>query len=311
MTVTTLVSLKGAPGVTTLAFLVGATWPDDRRLVVVEADPFGGDLAARFQLSTAWGWSSYVTASRRSEGDVPIEPHLQGLPGGLDVLVLPAGDRRVVDGSSVDALLRSAESSEGSPWDLVVDGGRLTAGAGPGTAGPGVGVWLDRSDRILVVTRRDPPSVLKVREQADALRDRCGDRVGLVVVGRGPHDTAAIAEFTGIPVLGALPDDPAAARMVAGAPGSGRLLSRSLLVASARRLALLATGTSDEGAETPIGGGPPADGTVGTDRGLRGLRGRLGRLGHAGAQSAEDPVADPAGDRPAAETALPSQAAMR
>ncbi len=311
MTVTTLVSVKGAPGVTTLACLVGATWPADRRVVVVEADPFGGDLAARFQLSTAWGWSSYVTALRRSEGDVPIEPHLQGLPGGLDVMVLPAGDRRLVDGSSVDALLRSVDAPEVSPWDLVVDAGRLTAGAGHGTAGSGVGVWLDRSDRILVVTRRDPPSVLKVREQADALRDRCGDRVGLVVVGRGPHDTAAIAEFTGIPVLGAVPDDPAAARMMGGAPGSGRLLSRSLLVASARGLALLATGTSDEAAGAPMDGGPPGGVTVRTDRGLRGRLGLLGRLGRAGASSAQDPAAVPSEDPTAEKSALPSEAALR
>jgi hypothetical protein len=202
----------------------------------------------------------------------------------------------------------------------VIDGGRLTAGTGPV---PGTGVWLDRSDRVLVVARRDPPSVLKVREQADALRHRCGDRVGLVVVGRGPHDTAAIAEFTGIPVLGAVPDDPAAARMVAGAPGSGRLLSRSLLVASARQLALLATatGTSDGAAGTPVGEGPPG-GTARTGRGRtvrsltgRGLGGLLGRLGRAAASSAEDPVADPVagpdGDAPAEPAALPSQAAVR
>ena len=55
MRVVTFVSVKGAPGVTTLACLVAATWPDHRRVAVVEADPFGGDLAARFRLSTALG----------------------------------------------------------------------------------------------------------------------------------------------------------------------------------------------------------------------------------------------------------------
>ena len=93
MRVVTFVSVKGAPGVTTLACLVAATWPDHRRVAVVEADPFGGDLAARFRLSTTLGWSSYLTASRRSEGEVPLSPHLQALPGGLDVLVRPDGRR--------------------------------------------------------------------------------------------------------------------------------------------------------------------------------------------------------------------------
>jgi hypothetical protein len=191
----------------------------------------------------------------------------------------------------------------------VVDGGRLVAGTTAATPTAST-VWLDRSDRVLVVTRRDPPSVLKVREQADSLRDRCGERVGLVVVGRGPHDTAAIAEFTGIPVLGAVPDDPAAARVVTGVPGSRRLLSRSLLVASARGLALLATATdeAEAPAETPIGGGPTG-GTVVTRSGVWGLLGRLARAGTRVGPDVGDPAAGPADERHSEETTVPSPAA--
>ena len=80
-------SLKGSPGVTTLSCLLAATWPDPAPVVVVEADPAGGDLAARFGLSSTMGWSSLEAAVRRGGAASPLEPHLQQLPGGLAVLV--------------------------------------------------------------------------------------------------------------------------------------------------------------------------------------------------------------------------------
>ena len=50
MTVWAVGSLRGAPGATTLAMGLAAAWPatTGRRCVVVEADPNGGVLAARF-----------------------------------------------------------------------------------------------------------------------------------------------------------------------------------------------------------------------------------------------------------------------
>src|ERR1019366_10538581 len=51
----TLCSAKGAPGVTTLACVLGAVWPTHRAVVVAECDPSGGDLAGRFALSTRTG----------------------------------------------------------------------------------------------------------------------------------------------------------------------------------------------------------------------------------------------------------------
>jgi hypothetical protein len=100
------------------------------------------------------------------------------------------------------------------------------------------GCWFDRSDVVVIVARRDPPSLLKVREQIPSLVDRWGDRVRLAVVGPGPHSSAAIEEFTGLPLAAELPFDPSAARVITGEGGSRRHLSRSLLVASSRRLAL-------------------------------------------------------------------------
>jgi MinD-like ATPase involved in chromosome partitioning or flagellar assembly len=91
MSLFALASLKGAPGTTTLACLVAATWPLDRRVVVAECDPCGGDLAARFELSTAKGCLSLATAARRDWDSVEVDPHIQRLPGGLEVLVGGSG----------------------------------------------------------------------------------------------------------------------------------------------------------------------------------------------------------------------------
>lgn len=249
MTVSCLVSVKGAPGVTTLACLIGATWPEGRRAAVIEADPSGGDLAARFQLATARGWSSFVTASRRSGRGVEIDTHLQALPGGLEVLVLPDGPRRVLTPHSVKDLIQGCQSAEPEPWDLVVDGGRLMdMGLEPGDLGDAnpTGPWLDIADTVVIVTRRDPASIIKVRNHASALRRWGGDRLHLVLVGRGPHDRGAIEEFTGLPVIAEIPFDGAAAQVVTGEGGRSRQLSRSLLAASARRLAVVLAGAEDE-----------------------------------------------------------------
>ena len=269
MTVITFVSVKGSPGVTTLACLVGATWPDRRRVAVVEADPFGGDLAARFRLSAARGWTSYATAVRRSEGPVPLEPHLQALPGGLDVVIGARGARQGGSERAVEALLESCSSSQPTPWDLVVDGGRLL----PDDGANSTTVWLDRSESVVVVVRRDAPSVLKVRDRSQALVDRYGDRVRLVVVGSGRHPNSAIEDFTGIPVIGEVPLDLPAAQVASGEGGAGRHLSRSLLVVSARRLSVALAGPDHDGVDGDSADGDGGIAEGGSDRDDRNNRG--------------------------------------
>jgi MinD-like ATPase involved in chromosome partitioning or flagellar assembly len=260
VTVITFVSVKGAPGVTTLACLVGATWPDQRRVAVVEADPFGGDLAARFRLPVSRGWSSYVTTSRRSEGPIPLEPHLQALPGGLDVMIGARGGRLAGAEQAVADLVQSS-GSDPSPRDLVIDGGRLLLENAPSATA----AWLDHSDVVVVVVRRDAPSILCARDRSAGLRDRFGDRVRLVVVGNGRHSSAAIEDFTRLAVIGEVPVDHAAAQVASGSGGAGWRLSRSLLVVSAHRLATVLAGP-DHGDHTSDTVGEDGDRVVDEDR---------------------------------------------
>ena len=101
----------------------------------------------------------------------------------------------------------------------------------------------------------DAPSVVKIAERSVALRARCGERVGLVVVGAGAYDDNAIEGFTGIPVIGRVPFDPVTASVAAGEAAGNHRLSRSRLVASARSLALT-LGGPDRGPEDREASGP-------------------------------------------------------
>jgi MinD-like ATPase involved in chromosome partitioning or flagellar assembly len=236
VTVITFASVKGAPGVTTMACLVGATWPGDRRVMVAECDPSGGDLAARFGLSSKRGWPTFATALRRSGANAAIEPHLQQLPGGLDVLVgLGGSDGPGTTRATDELLVRTSDRSTGM-WDVLIDVGRLPEGDLPASG------WLARSDAVVILLRNDATSLLHVRNRAREIHAICGDRAALAVVGDARYGNEDIAEFTGLPVIGNVPFDPVAAAVAAGDPGSERRLSRSFLINSALHLSQVLCG---------------------------------------------------------------------
>jgi hypothetical protein len=230
MTVVSFISIKGAPGVTTLACLVGATWPEERKVMVAECDPSGGDLAGRFQLSAREGWPSLVAAARRTGSEVSIASHLQKLPGGLDVLVAARATDATEAAASMSTLLTGTLSSPDGPWDVLLDLGRLAPGDRASAA------WLEHSDAVLVCVRSDAASVLHVRDRSTLLLDQYPGRVGLAVVEGGGHSSPEIERFTGIPVIGVVPFDPLSAAVAAGERRSERRLRRSMLVTSASRI---------------------------------------------------------------------------
>jgi len=236
MTLVSLCSLKGAPGVTTLACLLGAAWPGPGPIVLVEADPSGGDCAARFGLSARVGWTSLSAAARRSDEPVATRPHLQDLPGGLPVLVAARGDeRRAATSVEGRALWSGVPALPGGRTDdddrlTIVDLGRLGRDDAVSDS------WLAGADTALLVVRGDSASAVQARDRVARLDAVAGGRLGIVVVGGGysGHD---LEEFTGIRVLARLPFDPAAAEVATGAAGSGRRLERSPLWAAVGRLA--------------------------------------------------------------------------
>ena len=87
-----LVSAKASPGVTTLAALVALQWPDPtRQRCIVEVDPAGGTLAARWQhlgLSTEPGLLS-LAASRSPLDAAALERHGQLVADNVRVIAAP------------------------------------------------------------------------------------------------------------------------------------------------------------------------------------------------------------------------------
>ena len=134
-----LASVKGSPGVTTTACLLGSTWPNADRIVVAECDPSGGDLSARFALSARQGWTSLAASIRRGASG-PLGEHLQTLPGGLRVLIGSRDSSPDCARLSAHFLERGRQFTDG-PWDIVADVGRIVRGERTQTS------WLGVADR--------------------------------------------------------------------------------------------------------------------------------------------------------------------
>jgi MinD-like ATPase involved in chromosome partitioning or flagellar assembly len=253
MTIISVCSAKGAPGVTTISCAIAAVWPTNREIVVAECDPSGGDLAARFGLSAKRGMTSLVLDARHSTSGLAFQmyEHVQMLPGGLEVLVGPtgAGASRTVDSQLPECLKRLLEQRqrdterdpESAP-DLVLDCGRIQ----PGATGQVAAVAV--SDHVLVVTRPTLEAVASTRWIADRLNraDGNGSSAGLVLSGNGPAPALEAASALELELLAVVPDDRVGAAALRGdAIRSGRL-ARSALVSSARSLvAALLVKTAD------------------------------------------------------------------
>ncbi len=197
MTAVAFLSFKGSPGVTTTSCLVGATWPETRRVVVAESDPVGGDLAARFALTSMGGWPTFASA---------VEAHLQQLPGGLDVLVGTRHSTGHPDERLMSLFLSSAALASGEPvdldevglatgssgaeasFDVIVDLGRMS----PDSTGPDA--LTDRVDAVVVVVRDDAASVMHAADRAPEFLARWGDVARLVVIGSGRYAVSEIVE---------------------------------------------------------------------------------------------------------------------
>jgi MinD-like ATPase involved in chromosome partitioning or flagellar assembly len=208
-----VVSAKGSPGVTTLGLGLAARWPHPDA-VLVEADPAGGDLSARFGLPHEPGLAAMALAARhRSEQQDPAE-WLQQLPCGVAVVLAPPG---AAARASVSAL-----ASRGVPLlkqlaaerAVVVDAGRWEPES---PAGP----LLAAADVVLLLVRPSLEEIGQAQTRARALRQQAGDVRLVLAAGRGRWPAGEVAAAVGLapaggPSVGVLPDDPRGAGVLAG-----------------------------------------------------------------------------------------------
>ena len=224
MTVVALGSAKGAPGVTTMALALAAGWPANRALMVVEADPDGGVLAARRDLSPEPGLVTLAAALRRDRGT--LTPHRQALGEGVHALCAPVAAAQVraalaVGGDGLSSALAAAQD------DVLIDCGRLTV------TSPAAALARD-ADTVLILLRPRLDEVLVVRERVAALRAD-GVEVALLLLRDGPYPAGEVAEATDAPVAAEVPLDRRAAEALGHA--GVRLSPRSPLLRSARHIA--------------------------------------------------------------------------
>ena len=225
---------------TTTAVVLAASWPTDDALLV-DADPWGGDLAAWFDLTTIPSLSTVVTrAGDRTWGEV--EPHVRTTRGGIRVITGAASmaeARRAVE--EADRVVVPALTSPDAPT-VIVDTGRLTT--------PPAHPFVLAAGVTLVVHRQAPQSVgaaaIRIQRLAEQLEHLATTHSELVValVGQRPFGADDVTRFLHeavgqIDVI-ALPDDALAAAVLAGRPGvSARRLRRLPLMRAGHELAAL------------------------------------------------------------------------
>ncbi len=220
-------SVKASPGVTTTAVALAATWPAGRQVTVVEADPAGGDLAARYGLPGEPSLLTLAAATRKEPASRVAAGHLQHLPGGLAVLVAPASADQVQ--VALGMLGPAGALLGGIDGDVLVDAGRLDPRS-PALALAG------GCELLAICVRPVLAELHHLAARVETLRS-VSAQLGLVVIGDGAYPPAEIAGALEVEVLGALPGDAHGAGMLAGEAASPRTLRRLALLRSARSLA--------------------------------------------------------------------------
>ena len=219
MDIVPFVAVKGSVGVTTAALTLAAVWPEGRGApVVVECDPGGGDVAARFGLEVIPGVVSLAAELERSGPAGPgeqVDGHTQELPGGLRVLVAPTSPEEMR--LPLDRLAEDLPRLALGEVDLIVDCGRLEASAMRQRTA--VLRLIQRCGLMVVVVRPELAALQHLNVWLPTLRSLDVEVLALLS-GRGPYSPEEIAATMGLRVIGALPHDRAAADVVGGASGS-------------------------------------------------------------------------------------------
>ena len=182
-------SIRGAPGATSWALLLGAAWPREfsERRVVLEADPAGGVVGARYGMGVEPGAVRLVTGLRRNgTGRVALDDVARELSDGLFVVPGPESGEtaRPVWTEGATAVARQLERDPGN-W--ITDVGRTDE------SNPSL-VFVDRSALTIVVVGARQEDLVQLPARVASLRHR-GSAVAVIVSGRCTFGADEIREF--------------------------------------------------------------------------------------------------------------------
>jgi hypothetical protein len=239
---TVVTSGKAAPGASTSVWALALSWP--RPLLVVDADPAGGDLAAGLlpgRLAVDRGLVSWASMTRR------------GTPAATAATMLAQVAAKLPERESVWFLPGFTTSTQGSSFneeswdrlagaltrvddvhdrDVLVDTGRIVGERGN---------WplLRTADRVLVAVRPSVRSVHAAQDVLQRLRLELGDlgKVSALVIGDGPYPANEVTTALGLPLAGHLAADPSTAAVLSDGAIAGPRFGRSPLMRSAARVA--------------------------------------------------------------------------
>jgi hypothetical protein len=246
-----LAAAKASPGVTTTTVALAAVWPRPRAVLVVEGDPAGGDLAARFGLRAEPGLVTLAAARRGTATAATVAAHAQALPGGLRVVAGPPAAEQATAALGLlgPELLAGLAGLDGV--DVLADLGRLDPSS-PTLAA------ARAADLLVLVTRPVLAELQHLAYRAAALRQACR-ALALIVVGAGPYPPGEVAGALGVEVVGVLPADPRGAGLLGGVPAGGAGLRRAPVVRAARTMVdALASRLATPPGATAGGAAPPA-----------------------------------------------------
>lgn len=228
MTVISLLSCSGAPGVTTsaLATAAGLTATEVHEPVMIELAESGGVIGSQYDLPAEPGLTSLALALG---SDYPeLLAHAQELPGGLPVVMAPPS------GSKTRKLLEAraeplAHYLQETPATIIADCGRVSSATS-------LLPLLQHSSLIGVVIRPSRESFHLAATTVAELNELSPEPlpIGWVLVGRCPWSYDEIVSQYGLPVLSVVADDQVGAEAVAGLR---RLRRHSPLARSAQSFA--------------------------------------------------------------------------
>lgn len=240
MTAVAFCSAKGSPGVTTTVLALQHIWPDaspGRRVLVVDADPAGGAIAAGYLQGQPVDRGLVDLALTRSRD--PVDAVL-GAVVSLDetaerlLLVGVTDPYRAAAATGAYSVLSAALDGLGGqvpPLDVLVDLGRLGVDSD-------VAALRRSTNHVVLVTSSSLQAVVSARAAAGFLNTDNGPGVSCLVVGPGrPYPGGEVAEAIGVPLLGELPYDPTAAAVFSNGAAFTRSTARSALLRGARAVA--------------------------------------------------------------------------
>lgn len=241
----TIVAVAG-DACTTTTVAIASAWSAAGDVIVVEADPSGGDLAAWLDLPVTPSLSTVVT--RVLDGSwSEIERFTRLAPSGLRLIPAPAraGEAQQAIGEAARSVVPTFAAMR-SPT-VVVDTGRLQAM-------PTLHPFVGAAAVTVVVHRQSTQSARAAAARLQRFADQLdaftgiGSNIVVAIIGAAPFDLGEIrsflAESAGDTPLVGLPVDELTASVYAGRTGvSPRRLARLPLTRASRLLAATAEQT--------------------------------------------------------------------